>query len=332
MTVNVTWENLAEIARFAPTPHNTQPYRLRPTGACNADVVVVRDRLLPNEDHGNLYMTASIGVFFETLERAGRALGRTVETALDPALEVSRLHDAEPFVRVGTARIADAITPEPDFARAVVYARRTSRLPYDSVPIADEVVARLVASVASYGQTLLVDASRERVNSLLRYNAASIVDGLQMRGGRRETASWYRTGATPDIGDGLWSEPFCQPVWEVKLAFGAPALLSLPVIRQIAEARFVRSQRAPQVGFLRGPFLAPADLVRAGRSLMQLWLAMAKEGVYMHPMGSLLTNPVYAKRVAELVGHRDFWLAFRVGKSAEPARAPRLPAKEIVLR
>jgi hypothetical protein len=48
------WERLAELARFAPTPHNTQPFRMRPRSRTAADLLVVRERLLPKEDHENL--------------------------------------------------------------------------------------------------------------------------------------------------------------------------------------------------------------------------------------------------------------------------------------
>ena len=55
------WDGIGDVARLAPTPHNTQPFRIVPRGPRNADLVVVRDRLLPREDHGNLYMAAAFG-------------------------------------------------------------------------------------------------------------------------------------------------------------------------------------------------------------------------------------------------------------------------------
>jgi hypothetical protein len=40
-----------------------------------AQVVILRERMLPVEDTGNLYVLSSFGIFAETLERAGRHFG-----------------------------------------------------------------------------------------------------------------------------------------------------------------------------------------------------------------------------------------------------------------
>ena len=64
------WDRIGDVARLAPTPHNTQPFRIVPRGPRNADLVMVRERLLPREDHGNLYMAATFGVFATALEHA----------------------------------------------------------------------------------------------------------------------------------------------------------------------------------------------------------------------------------------------------------------------
>src|ERR1700749_840969 len=73
-------KELAELARLRPTPHNTQPFRIRPLNARVAQLVMLRERMLPVEDTDNLYVLASFGIFAETLERAGLDLG------LDPAI------------------------------------------------------------------------------------------------------------------------------------------------------------------------------------------------------------------------------------------------------
>jgi hypothetical protein len=325
------WRRIAEIARFAPTPHNTQPFRLRPRGGERAEVVVVKPRLLPKEDHGNLYMTSAIGIFCDTLERAGAAIGLTVNTTLEPSVDPSRLHEADAPDVVAHAVVDGATDPRPEEADLIMRARRTSRLPYDDRPISALARAKISARVALHGHVLDIESGTNIVTPVMAWNAASIVDNLQIDDERREIEGWYRTGPTPEAGDGLWNGPFCQSIWEVKLAFAAPRLLTWPGVRGLAEARFIRSQRAAYVAFLRGPFRTARELFDSGRTLMDLWLAMAEDQVYMHPMGSLLTNPDYAARIAGLVGHDDVWLVFRLGHSAEPERAPRLSAEELLV-
>ena len=81
------WQELAELARLAPTPHNTQPFRIRPLSAHVAQVVILRERMLPVEDTGNLYVLSSFGIFAETLECAGRHFGLEISVMPYPDVE-----------------------------------------------------------------------------------------------------------------------------------------------------------------------------------------------------------------------------------------------------
>jgi len=46
MALQTIWTDIARVARLAPTPHNTQPFRLRPTGDDVAEILLVSERLL----------------------------------------------------------------------------------------------------------------------------------------------------------------------------------------------------------------------------------------------------------------------------------------------
>ncbi len=54
-----------------------------------------------------------------------------------------------------------------------------------------------------------------------------------------------------------------------------------------------------------------------------------RHGVFLHPFGSVITNPRAHRELLELVGEREdgdmVWLLFRLGYSAEPPRSHRLP-------
>jgi len=41
------WETIASLARLAPTPHNTQPFRILPRDDTSADLVALTERFLP---------------------------------------------------------------------------------------------------------------------------------------------------------------------------------------------------------------------------------------------------------------------------------------------
>ncbi|HEY4183495.1 MAG TPA: hypothetical protein VGP07_00435 [Polyangia bacterium] len=317
------WEQIASLARLAPTPHNTQPFRIRPRGDDRADLVLLTERLLPEEDHGNLYVASSFGTFAVALERAGRHFGIDLEITPVADLALETLPELGPRVVLGEARVRGSVPAEP--AAQALDARRTSRLPYQDRLLAPEVRAALVTVVERSGHRLLVHDAPEVVGPLLRLNASAIIDNLQLSDERKEIRGWHRLGKTPAFGDGLWQEPMNQPAWELWSAFAMPWLFRLPGFRQFAARRYLTTQRGTrQVALLCGAFRRWPELYAAGRMLMELWLEMARHDVYMQPMGSMLTNPRYVAEIARRFACDDCWLVLRLGHSAVPPRAPRL--------
>ena len=317
------WESIASLARLAPTPHNTQPFRILPRSDGEADLIGVTDRFLPREDHGNLYVSSAFGIFAATLERAARHFGHVVTVTpasdLDPAGVTAR----GLTVVLGQATITGTCDPEPQFP--LLDARRTSRLPYHDRAIARESLSALAASAAAHGHRFLSYDDMAIVKPLLRLNAEAVVDNLQLDDEREEIRGWYRIGKTPEFGDGLWQKPMNQPGWELRAAFIAPSVFQLPGLRQFAIHRYLLTQRGTRhVGLICGRFRTWPELYVAGRMLFDFWIEMARRDVYMQPMGSMLTNPVYAAEIARRFGVDDCWLVIRLGYSDPPPRAPRL--------
>jgi hypothetical protein len=316
------WTQIDGLARLAPTPHNTQPFRIRPVDATHADIVLLAERLLPREDHGNLYMASAFGIMAETIRRAGLHHGLVVDVVAECNVVPGALHECSITV-VGRAEITGRCTPRDQ--RALLEARRTSRLPYHDRRVPRETVEALAVTAARHGHRFLAFDDADTVRWTMRRNVGAVIDNLQLDDERDEIRGWYRTGATPSCGDGLWVEPMNQPAWELQAAFAAPRVFALPGVRQVASARYLRTQRGTRhVALVCGAFDTWPELVTAGRMLLDLWLEMARHGVYMHPMGSMLTNPRYAKAVAKRFGVGDCWLALRFGYSDPPPRAPRL--------
>jgi hypothetical protein len=318
-----TWRRIGALARLAPTPHNTQPFRIRPRSDGTADLLLLADRLLCEEDHGNRYVISAFGIFVVALERASRHLGHELQVTPVPALDPLALTHASGTVTLGTARIVGTCAEEP--ASALFDVRRTSRLPYHDREIAPDVLERLVAIAGRGGHRMTFESRPSVVASTLHLNAAAIIDNLQLDSEREEIRGWYRYGLTPEFGDGLWQAPMNQPAWELRTAFAAPSLFMLPGFRAFAIHRYLKTQAGTRhVALLSGPFGSFPELLAAGRMLFELWLEMASFGVYMQPFGSMLTNDLYAREVAKRFEVEDCWLIMRVGYSDEPPRAPRL--------
>jgi nitroreductase len=317
------WESIASLARLAPTPHNTQPFRILPRDDRSADLVALTDRFLSREDHGNLYVLSAFGTFAACLERSAQHFGHTLTVTPVAALNPATVTTSGSRVVLGRATITGACVP--DTSDSLLDARRTSRLPYHHRSVDARSVDALVRTAARGGHRLIAYDDPRVVAPVLRLNAQAVVDNLQLDDEREEIRGWYRLGATPEHGDGLWQQPMNQPAWEIAAAFALPHVFSWPGLRQFAVWRYLRTQRGtPSVGLLCGAFQHWPELYAAGRVLLDVWLEMARHDVYMQPMGSMLTNPTYAAEIARRFGVDDCWLVFRFGYSDRPPRAPRL--------
>jgi hypothetical protein len=317
------WREIAQLARLAPTPHNTQPFRIRPLDATTAEVVALGERFLPEEDHGNLYVASAFGIMASTIEMAARSRGIDARVTPVESLDVASLHKATDPVRLGMVALhghTDALIDP-----ALFDIRRTSRIPYHDRLVPEETWATLRAITASRGQRLIEYNDRRTVDWTLQLNVDAIIDNLGLDREREEIRRWYRTGPTPRYGDGLWEIPLNQDSLEIRMAFGSPWFFGLPLVKQVATRRYLGTQRGTRhIVLLCGAFGTWPELVEAGRGLFDMWMGMARAGVYIHPMGSMLTNRKYAAEVSRRFNVSDCWLIMRAGYSDEPPRAPRL--------
>ena len=317
------WHELAELARLALTPHNTQPFRLRPLNARVAQVVILRERMLPVEDTGNLYVLSSFGIFAETLARAGRHFGLEVTVTPYPDVEPSAIEPGIGPVALGLVQVEGRCAAADQ--RTILEARRTSRLPYEDRLVDPRALDEFASIAASHGHRFQCFSEPSLVRDVLRRNVRALLENNLKRGELEELRRWIRIADTPAIGDGLWSGPLNQPRWEMRLALKFPRLFVLPGVSSLATTRYLRTQAGTRhIAILRGPFGSWPDLVAAGRMLMRLWLAMTRHGVSMLPFGSMITNRHCNHYLRERFSADDIWFILRFGYSPLPPKAPRL--------
>jgi len=317
------WQELAELARLAPTPHNTQPFRIRPLNARVAQIVILRERMLPEEDTGNLYVLSSFGIFAETLECAGRHLGLAVTVTADEAVEPAAIEPGTGPVVLGRAEISRHRPAEEQ--RSVLEARRTSRLPYEDRLVDPRALNELERIAAAHGHRFESFADPATVRDVLKRNVRALLENNLKTAELAELRRWIRIADTPAVGDGLWSGPMNQPRWEMRLALKLPRLFLLPGLSSLATAKYLCTQAGTRhIAILRGRFGSWPELVLAGRMLMQLWLSMTRHGVYMLPFGSMITNSSCNRYLRERFSADDIWFILRFGYSAVPPQAPRL--------
>ena len=66
-------------ATYAPSVHNTQPWKIRPRSDAEADLYYDPRRLLPVEDREYRFLFVAMGIFCESLKVVAKARGWDVD-------------------------------------------------------------------------------------------------------------------------------------------------------------------------------------------------------------------------------------------------------------
>jgi hypothetical protein len=340
------WRSITDDARWYPSPHNSQPIKLRPVSETEARVYYDLDLGLPAESFGIPFGHVCAGVFLESLSVVAAAKGyRTVETLDHSEMDFDAADRLHPL---GTVRLvplnhnndADDLILTSAAARLSAFrSRQTSRRPYDNSLVADAVVAGAAAIAAEQGFEFRTTADARTVTSLVRINQATLFSDLQNDAVYAEIMHWLRFSKeeAAEHGDGLSAETMLMPGPVLRFAMGHRGLWSFPVIGGIIRSIYLRTMRGVrQLGWLEGPFAEPAHYVEAGRTFMRVWLYFTENGVRLHPFGTVITNPkshaqfVSATDIDES-GDRMAWMLFRFGHSAVPPDAHRRPTDAMLL-
>lgn len=333
------WRELAEYAQRAPSPHNTQPTRLRIIDDQHAEVHFATDRGLPVGDPEGRFTHLTFGIFVEALRIAAHARGYELEVAYTGR---PLRHDPEPGrQKVADLRLLPREKPIEDLDPGLVLRRRTNRLPYDERPLPDEVITALRDEALKFGHTFNVSTQPEAVRWVKELNRDALYHDLEHARYRQELDSWlrYSEADARRRGDGLSARALGLPGWLMKGFMRSHWLFSAPGIKQLTQQVYMRTMTGiSTVGWLQGDFVDAEDWARAGHLMMRLWLILTNHGVDWQPYGSIITNDQLRGAMVDKFGMREgdegrdmVWLLMRLGYSEnEPARSDRLALSEVL--
>jgi hypothetical protein len=313
-----------EIARWAPSAHNTQPWTVEQQGS---SLVVRADerRALRHGDPTGRDLALSAGGFAEALRLAFLAVG--AEYALSPeAGAIARLTSRGECPRDGAGA-------------SLLRQRQTSRLPYSPRPPEGPALEALGAAAVANGFRLHLAhrGTPEHASCVQWFHLASRESWLDPRA-NAELAAWIRwdpegarrpkdglsthclgLGTTEAAGLILTLRP---SLWKaLSFAYAAPALAE-----QLARVESAQVERTPVVGVLieeRGEPLAGARLLR-------VWLEATRLRLAFHPLSALLDRRGWELGKSLGVAPTRLVFAFRLGHSAPPPRAGRRAAESLV--
>jgi nitroreductase len=332
------WREILTLARYAPSPHNVQPWRLRLVSDREAELFIDGRRTLPKEDTTGSFLLSAMGMFLEAMDiiagGRGLRLHYQLEESADWFAAKARAEPVGEMIRFARLRLAKGEAVPGEFAPDLFLKRRTCRIPLHAMPVTDEAMASLQGLAARWDQQYGQIVDQEQIERILARNIDAVFHDLNVADYHDEITSWFRftDREAERHRDGLdWR---CMNVSrsEFWLSARLSRLLLFGPTRAFLKKRYRRQLGAvPAMGMLSGPFFVAEKALESGRFLMRFWLEVTRLGLYLHPYGNMVTNVEAAEWLKQLTGVDHVWLVFKLGYADEPPLSHRRSVEEILI-
>jgi nitroreductase len=332
------WEEILGVARYAPSPHNVQPWRVRLISSHEAELLFDLRRTLPKEDLTGSFLLSAMGMFLEAIDIMAASHGLRLQYQLKESPEwfasQARVEGSAHVIPFADLRLTSGDSAEIVYPPELFLRRRTSRLSLSETPPAVGAVQALASLAERYGQRYWQTQDAGQIERILGYNIDAVFHDMNSPHYHDEITSWFRftDESAKKHRDGLDWRCMNLTRGEFWLSARLPRLLQMPLSRSVLKRRYRKQLGViPTMGMLSAGFFVPENAIDSGRFLMHFWLEAAKHNLYLHPYGNLVTNPEAAAKLRQEVGRENVWLVFKLGYSDEPPRSYRRHVEEILL-
>ena len=333
------WATLLETAIHSPSPHNVQPWRIRIKNDREADLLIDSARTLPKEDPTGSFIILTMGMFIEALALLAteRQYRLDYELSHEPEWYADAILQAPEQVFLPFARLRltpDEASTSLGFDPATFLKRRTSRISLTQQRVPDLAAKALQDLAAEWNQRYEQITDAATIEWMLEQNTRALFHDLNSPDYHDEITSWFRftDRSSRKHRDGLDYRCMNTSRLTYWLTARFPKMMLIPGLRPLL-ARKYRTQTGavPTIGMLAGDFWQPASAIKTGRFLMRFWLETARQNLYIHPYGNLVTNNEAAEAMLAKTNIPDIWLVFKIGYSDEPPKSYRRSVQEILL-
>lgn len=308
----------AELSGFAPSIHNSQPWRWR-ISAAGLDLYLEHSRRLGITDPDGRLAILSCGA---ALHHATVALA-----AEGWHTDIGRLSDPADPDHLARLDLAGPVPISPDAMRHVqtIQLRHTDRRPTTRTPIAGAELDAVIAAAQTHGAWLHV-LSRDAILELAA--AVSYAQRTEAAEEAWQAELGYWTGGTRPTGSGIPDTAIPQTPTQTTVPgrdFGHPG--SLPISAE--------HDTAATFAILYGEQDLPADWLRAGEAMSAAWLTATELGISVLPLSATVEVAATRATLRRLLsGTGEPYLVLRLGHADpdHPAapHTPRLPAEQII--
>ena len=232
--MSTPWHRIAPFAQRCPSPHNTQPFRLRIRDEQTAELLFLPRRGLPTADPLGRFTWLTAGIFAEICCIAAHSLGYELEAKWDfsPMYPDGDTDTPQVLARM---TLVDAGRVVPDLDPQLILDRHTSRLPYDGTPCPPDVIGELRAEAERLGHRFETRSDREAIRWVVELNRQALFHDLDNEPLRTELTKWLRFDAREEdlMRDGLSARCLTFSPRLFRSFFTNHRFWTLPVIRNI---------------------------------------------------------------------------------------------------
>ena len=319
-----------------PSPHNSQPIRLRIVDDVTAELYYDKACGLPAESYGAPFGFVCVGVFLEICSIAAHDLGYELTFDLnlleDMDFKTLDLH------KLGPLKLHKVHNKIPDFPVRLLLRRQTSRLPYKKQLVPVEVLNVVREEARSFGHTWHDSSDQTIVDDIIAVNQKTLFYDLENKNVRNEISHWlrYSKKEAQSKADGLSAETMHVNGLLLKTFIGLHFLWRLPLLGSLAKNAYLNTMRGVrQVGWITGPFSNNQEYFTAGRLFIRTWLHFVQAGVAIHPFGSVITNPRSHQEFCAIVDENEkdgmAWMLMRIGFSKTPPKSFRRGKDDLLI-
>ncbi|MER7706036.1 hypothetical protein ABTX81_24465 [Kitasatospora sp. NPDC097605] len=321
---------LAAAGGAAPSLHNSQPWRFRPTpDGGGVEVLADPDRSVPLADANGAALHVAAGAALFNLRVASARLGREASVRLlpdpaDPRL-LAILDLAVPAA--GGALPADGHGPFGRDLYPAIAERHSSRQPFTNRDVPETVAAELIAAAREEGVALAVleEAGVRRVLEVTVEAEDRIAHDPDRQA---ETRSWLRSDAGT-AADGLPYAVLGPQDHDARVPMREFA--GRPPHHEGPSQPSQRFEALPQLCTLATTGDGPADWLCTGQALERVWLLATVHGLRLTVWHQAVEWPDLRWRLRDPVeGPGHVQLVLRVGYGPPGAATPRRPLEDVL--
>ena len=332
---NFIWNTLVDYARWCPSPHNVQPWKVKVISKTTAHLYYDPARIPIVVDGTSAFTMAGLGMFIECLNIAAGPHGYTVMAEHEPD---QYLDSTSPQLKLFAKLHMIENDKKAEIDPELIKKRKTSRLHYDGRILSPDVVTALMAVANEHGYRFIFSTDKELIRFAIDLNSKSMLERSKEEAARTEMCKWIRSTdeEAEKKKDGWWFRCTGMSGKQLYNFFFHHERFEGKWKTKKANQTLNRSMSGTSnLAWIVGRFETRDDWVNAGTMLQRLWLEMTKHNVYMHPFGPVITTAAshekFRKRIEFNENKNNLWFLVRLGYGNEPPRSFRLESKDIFI-